>query len=187
VALSTEQQFALWKAGAMMLQGWAQAHQGHAEAGLAEIRRGLTHWRATGAQRPQPYLLALLGEAYTCSGHVHEGLTVIAEALTEAERSGERWWAAELQRLKGTLLLAQRPRQEAEAAACFHHAITLAASQQARSLELRAAVSLGRLWQHQGQHERARQLVAPRYTWFTEGFETADVTEAKRLLEELRA
>jgi predicted ATPase len=186
VALSTEQQFALWKAGAMMLQGWAQAHQGHAEAGLAQVRRGLTHWRATGAQRPQPYLLALLAETYQGSGHVHEGLTVIAEALAEAERYGERWWEAELQRLKGTLLLAQRPRQESEAEACFHQAITLAAGQQARSLELRAAVSLGRLWQHQGQHARARQLVAPRYTWFTEGFETVDITEAKHLLEELR-
>ena len=82
-------------------------------------------------------------------------------------------------------MLAQRPRQESEAEACFHQALTIAAGQQARSLALRAAVSLGRLWQHQGQHEHAAQLLAPRYTWFTEGFETADVTEARLLLEEL--
>ena len=187
VALSTEQQFSLWKEGAMMLQGWAQAHQGHAEEGRAQVSRGLTHWRATGAQRPQPYLLALLGDTYQCGGHVHDGLTVIAEALTEAARYGERWWEAELHRLQGALLLAQRPRREAEAEACFQQALTIAAGQQARSLALRAAVSLGRLWQHQGQHERAMQLLAPRYSWFTEGFETADVTEARLLLEELSA
>ena len=185
IALSTEQRFPLWKEGAMMLQGWAQAHQGHAEAGLAQISRGLTNWRATGAKRPHPYLLALLGETYKHTGQVPEGLTVLAEALAEAERYGEHWWDAELHRLKGELLLAQMPRQESEAEACFQQALTIAARQQARSLALRAAVSLGRLWQQQGQHEHAAQLLAPRYTWFTEGFETADLTEAKVLLEEL--
>jgi class 3 adenylate cyclase/predicted ATPase len=185
MALSTEQRFRLWKEGAMMLQGWAQAHQGHAGEGLAQISRGLTNWRATGAKRPHPYFLALLGETYKHTGQVQKGLTVLAEALAEAERYGERWWDAELHRLKGELLLAQMPRQESEAEACFQQALTIATGQQARSLALRAAVSLGRLWQHQGQHEHAAQLLAPLYTWFTEGFETADVTEAKILLEEL--
>ena len=169
----------------MILQGWAQAHQGHVEEGLAQVSRGLTNWRATGAKRAHPYVLALLGETYKHTGQVQEGLTVLAEALAEVERYGERWWDAELHRLKGELLLAQMPRQESEAEACFQQALTIATGQQARSLTLRAAVSLGRLWQHQGQHERAVQLLAPLYTWFTEGFETVDVTAAKILLEEL--
>jgi predicted ATPase len=109
---------------------------------------------------------------------------VLDEALAETARDGERWWEAELHRLKGEGLLAQQPRQTSEAEACFHQALTIAVGQQAKGLELRAAVSLSRLWQQQGQHARAVQLLAPRYAWFSEGFETADITEAKALVEQ---
>jgi predicted ATPase len=112
---------------------------------------------------------------------------VLDEALAETARDGEQWWVAELHRLKGEGLLAQKPRQESEAEACFQQALTIAIGQQAKALELRAAVSLSRLWQHQGQHARAVHLLAPRYAWFTEGCETADVTEAKVLLKELES
>jgi predicted ATPase len=117
---------------------------------------------------------------------VQEGLRVLAEALAAAHHSGERYCEAELHRLKGELLLLQSTDQHAEAAACFHHALAVARHQQAKSLELRAAMSLGRLWQQQGKRGEARALLAPIYGWFTEGFETADLQEAKALLEELR-
>jgi predicted ATPase len=182
IALSAEQGFTLWQAGGMILQGWARTHQGQAEEGNAQVSQGLMDWRATGGKRPQPYLLALLAETYNNTGQTTEGLIVLAEALAEVEHYGERWWEAELHRLTGELLLAQMPRQESEAEACFQRAIDVATGQQARSLALRATVSLGRLWQHQGKHEPGQQLLAPRYAWFTEGFETADLTEARALL-----
>src|SRR5262249_10540666 len=107
------------------------------------------------------------------------------EALTLADKTGERWYAPELYRLKGTLLLQQSADNHEEAQACFQQALGVARSQQAKSLELRAATSLSRLWQQQGQHYAARQLLSEVYAWFTEGFDTADLQEAKALLEEL--
>jgi predicted ATPase len=116
---------------------------------------------------------------------VHEGLRVLAEALAAAHHSGERYCEAELHRLRGELLLLQSADQYAEAEACFHQALAIARRQQARSLELRAAMSLGRLWQQQGKRMEAHALLAPIYGWFTEGFDTADLQEAKALLEDL--
>ena len=116
------------------------------------------------------------------------GLTALAEALAIVERTGERWWEAELHRLKGDLLVAQaggeKPSME-EAEACLHQALAIARHQQAKSLELRVAMSLARLWQRQGKRAAARQLLAEIYGWFTEGFDTADLQEAKALLDEL--
>ena len=112
-------------------------------------------------------------------------MDVLATALSEVETYGECWWKAELYRLQGDLLLAAPPRQEAEAEACFLRAIDIAAHQGAKSLQLRAAISLCRLWQTQEQHEQARALLAPLYEWFTEGLETVDLIEAKALLDAL--
>jgi len=118
-------------------------------------------------------------------GQPEAGLAVLVEALTLAETTGERWCAPELYRLKGALLLQQSSDHQAEAETCFHHAISIAQSQQAKSWELRAATSLARLWQQQGKRAEAHALLAPVYGWFTEGFDTADLQEAKVLLEEL--
>jgi predicted ATPase len=110
---------------------------------------------------------------------------VLTEALTHVDTTGERLYESELYRLKGELLLAQSPDNHTEAATCFQQAMTIAQNQQAKSLELRAATSLARLWQQQGKHQEAHDLLAPVYGWFTEGFDTADLKDAKALLETL--
>jgi predicted ATPase len=142
----------------------------------------------------RPYYLALLAEAYGQGGQAEAGLAVLAEALAAVEKTGERWCEAELYRLKGELLLqsggqvresgVSNPQSET-AEICFHQALELARRQQAKSWELRAAVSLSRLWQRQGKRAEAHALLAPIYGWFTEGFDTADLQEAKALLEAL--
>jgi predicted ATPase len=188
LTLSTEHGFPFWFAMATILQGWVLAAQGEAEAGIAQMRQGLSAYQAVGSALVRPYFLALQAESYGKSGQIAEGLAVLVEALAIVESTGERWWEADLHRLKGELLLAQagegNPSVEA-AEACFQQALTVARRQQARSLELRTAMSLARLWQGQGQHAEARQLLTSVYDWFTEGFETADLREAKGLLEAL--
>ena len=185
ILLSMEQGFPHWRAIGSILRGWALAHQGQAQEGLVQMHQGLTAYRATGAEVIRPYLLALLAEAYGTMGQPEEGLTVLAEALMLADKTGERWYEPELHRLQGALLLQQSPDNHTEAHACFQHALDLARAQQARSLELRAATSLARLWQQQGKRHEARQLLAEVYNWFTEGFDTADLQEARALLHEL--
>ena len=167
----------------MMPRGWALAEQGQIEEGITHMRRGLAAWRATGAELVQPYFLTLLAEAYGKGERAEDGLAVLAEALEAVHHTGECWWEAELYRLKGELLQAAGSGNEAEA--CFHQAFDVARRQQAKSLELRAAISLSRLWQPQGKPDAARHLLAESYGWFTEGFDTADLREAKALLEEL--
>jgi predicted ATPase len=142
-------------------------------------------WRATGAETLRPYFLALLAEAYGAIGSPAAGLMAITEALTLVDKTGERWYEPELHRLKGELLLQQSADHHAEAQVCFRQALDLARSLQAKSWELRAAMSLSRLWQRQGQCLAARELLTPIYGWFTEGFDTTDLQEAKALLEEL--
>ena len=131
----------------------------------------------------QPYFLALLAEAHGTLGEPEAGLTVLTEALTRVDTTGERWYEPELYRLKGALLLQQSLDHQAEAETCFHHALDLACNQQAKSFELRAATSLARLWHQQGKRQEAHDLLAPVYNWFTEGFDTADLQDAKALLE----
>jgi predicted ATPase len=121
----------------------------------------------------------------TLGGQTAAGLEALAEALTTLPTSAVRWWEAELYRLRGALLLQSAVAQSGEAEACFQQAITVACSQQAKSLELRAAMSLARLWQQQDKQTKAQALLAPIYEWFTEGFDTADLQEAKALLEAL--
>ena len=166
------------------MQGWALAAQGQAMEGIAWMRRGHNAWQATGAELDRPYFLVLLAEAYGNVGQVNEGLGLLAEASAVVEE-GERYWEAELYRLKGELLLASSAAHHTEAETGFRQALDVARHQQAKSLELRAAMSLSRLWQRQGKHTEAHDLLAPIYGWFTEGFDTADLQEAKGLLEEL--
>jgi predicted ATPase len=132
-----------------------------------------------------PYYLALLAEACGRTGQAVEGLALLAEALAQAHNAEESWMEAELHRLKGKLLLSLSADHQAEAEACLHQALTVARRQQAKSLELRATTSLSRLWQQQGKRTEAHQLLAQIYGWFTEGFDTPDLQDAKALLEAL--
>ena len=154
-----------------------------------------------GARIERPVFLAMLAEGYGVAADPAAGLEVLAEALAMVDATGERWWEAELYRLRGKLLFqegrtpsqttSQAPAATAPAApqpeACFQRALDIARQQQAKSLELRVALSLSRFWQQQGRQAEARELLAPIYGWFTEGFNTADLQEAKALLEELGA
>jgi predicted ATPase len=118
-------------------------------------------------------------------GHIEDGLQALAEAHTLVEQQEERWWEAEVYRLRGVLLLRQPGTSQAEAETWLQRALDVARRQEAKSLELRAAVSLSRLWQQQGKRTEAYELLAPIYGWFTEGFDTVDLQEAKALLEAL--
>jgi len=185
LSLATEYGFSYWRAMGSLLYGWALAHWGQAGEGLEQMHQGLIAFRATGAELHGPYCLALLAEVYGIMGQPEAGLTMLAEALALAETTGDRWYDPELHRLKGVLLLQQSADNHAEAQACFQQALDVARSQQAKSLELRVATSLGRLWQQQGKRAEARQLLTEVYGWFTEGFDTPDLREAKALLDEL--
>jgi predicted ATPase len=185
IALCTEHGFAQWLASGTIYRGWALAAQGQVREGLAQMRQGLAAVRATGAEIGRPYQLSLLASVYGGMGEPEEGLRLLAEALALVEKSGGRWREAELYRLKGELLLARSVAYYAEAETCFRQALDVARRQQAKSLKLRAAMSLSRLWQQQGKRDEARELLAPIYSWFTEGFNTPDLQEAKALLDEL--
>jgi predicted ATPase len=191
IVLSHEQGVTFFLAMGTILHGWALAEQGQGEQGIARIRQGLVTYRATGAGLFRPYLLALSAEAYGKAGQAEDGLAALAEALTGVDNSGERFYEAELYRLKGVLTLNQSsaPGLESsvqkEAEACFLKAVEVARKQQAKSLELRAVTSMSRLWQRQGKKTEAHAMLAEIYHWFTEGLDTKDLQEAKALLEEL--
>jgi predicted ATPase/class 3 adenylate cyclase len=192
IDLATEQGMPFWLALGTLVRGWALVEQGDREAGITQIRQGLAAYRAAGTMEHLTYILALLAQAYRKGGQVEEGLAAVAEALEFVDRTGERYYEAELYRLKGTLTLQQSNVQgstftgaEAEAEACFLKAVEIARRQSAKSLELRAVMSLSCLWQQQGKKNEARQMLAEIYGWFTEGFDTKDLQEAKALLEEL--
>jgi predicted ATPase len=185
--LVTEHGFVQLMANETWVQGLLLAQQGQLTEGIAQMQQGWAAYRATGANVRQPMYLAPLAEAYGQAGQVGEGLQVLAEALVYIEQAGERWWEAELHRLKGELLLLQSSDTYATAESCFYQALALARRQQAKSWELRAATSLARLWKQQGKCADAHGLLAPVYNWFTEGFDTADLQEARALLEELSA
>jgi predicted ATPase len=186
ILLATEQGFPQWRTMSCLLRGWALAQQaGQAREGLEQMHQSMHAFRATGTEVMQPYFLALLAEAHGVMGQPEAGLTALAEALTFAETTGERWYEPEIHRLKGELLLQQSSDNHTEAETCLHQAISIARSQQAKSLELRAATSLARLWQSQEKRQEAYDLLAPVYNWFTEGFDTADLKDAKALLDEL--
>jgi class 3 adenylate cyclase/predicted ATPase len=185
ISLAQERGFPSWMALGAILRGWTLAQRGQAQEGIAQITQGLRAFRATGAEIARPYCLALLAEAHGILGKPEAGLAALTEALTLVDTTGERWSEPELYRLKGELLLQQSLDHPVEAEACFHQAITIAQNQKAKSWELRAATSLARLWQQQGKRDEARQLLGDVYNWFTEGFDTADLQDAKVLLDAL--
>jgi predicted ATPase len=185
VALSTEHGFPHCGAWGAVIRGWTLAAEGQAKEGIAEMRQGLDVMRAIGAQTHVPYFIALLAEGYAQTGQADEGLNALAEALNLVEKTGERTWEAEIHRLKGELLLVRSAKKQAEAEACFNQAVEIARKQSAKSLELRAVTSLSRLWHDQGKQAEARDLLAPVYGWFTEGFDTSDLKDAKALLDSL--
>jgi predicted ATPase len=152
---------------------------------VPQIRQGLDAWRATEAEVGLTWLLGMLAEACGHVGQIKAGLTALAEALAQVDTTGEHLREAELLRFKGELLLQQAVPDASQAETCFHHALDVARRQQAKSWELRTVTSLARLWQHQNKRQAAYDLLAPVYNWFTEGFDTADLQEARVLLEEL--
>ena len=184
MALAQEQGLGFRLEQGRTLRGWALAMQGDAATGVAQIRQGLAaHDQAGLPQLGHPAMLALLAEAYGQAGQPEVGLRVLDEAVTLVATTEARWWEAELHRLQGALRL-QLPRPDlTQAEACFRQALDVARRQQAKVLELRAALSLSRLWQQQGKRDQARQLLTVIYSWFTEGFETSDLQEARMWLE----
>ncbi|HSF31480.1 MAG TPA: adenylate/guanylate cyclase domain-containing protein [Candidatus Tectomicrobia bacterium] len=210
MALSKEQGFVRWLAGGMVVRGWALAEQGALEEGIEQLKQGLAAWRAMGGELALPHFLSTLAQAYGKVGRVDEGLRVLEEAQAISHKNAERRFEAELLRIRGELLLQQiagaglkpTPREASMAAKadvaatslrprlsevelCFRQAIDLASHQQARSWQLRAVMSLAHLWQTQGRHAEACQILVETYDWFTEGFDTPDLREAKALIEAL--
>ena len=204
IVLATEQGLPFFLAWGMVLRGWALAANEQGEEGIAQMRRGLAAYRTTGWEEAQSYFLALLAEVCERVGQSEEGLNVLGEALAHVDKTGERFYEAELYRLYGELSLRngetetgrtgdQKPLSDSPILRfpvsspedAFLKAIDIARKQQAKSLELRAVMSLARLWQQQSRKDEARQMLAEIYGWFTEGFDTKDLQEAKALLEEL--
>ena len=184
IALATEQNFALFRAIGSILRAGTQTAPGQREEQIGQIRQDLAAVRETGSALWEPYFLALLADVYAQDSQVKAGLATVADALAAAHTTGERWAEAELYRLRGNLLLlAGAPQAEVET--WLQRALDVARRQEAKSLELRAAMSLSRLWHQQGKRKEAHDLLAEVYAWFTEGFGTADLQEAKALLEEL--
>jgi predicted ATPase len=185
VTISTEHGFPGWAALSTLVRGWALAMQGHGEAGMIQGRQRFAAFRATGAAVFVPYCCAVLAEVSAHLGCAADSLQALAEAHTFVEQQEERWWEVEVARLRGVVLLQQPAPPQAEAETWLQRALDVARRQEAKALELRAAMSLSRLWQQQGKQTEARALLAPVYGWFTEGFDTADLQDAKVLLEEL--
>ena len=207
--ISGEQEFPLWLATGMFQRGWALAAGNQLEEGIAQLEQGLAAYQDTGAELGRPYQLALLAEAYSKVGRTEAGLKLLDEALAAVKKSGEHCWEGELQRLRGEMFLNdergtrndERQKKAAtmssvqhssfsvhrfeEAEACFQRALEIARQQEAKSWELRAALSLARLWQGQGKNDNARQILEESYGWFSEGFDTKDLQEAEALLKSL--
>jgi class 3 adenylate cyclase/predicted ATPase len=181
-AVTVEQGLPFWRAIGTVYQGWVKAKDGYVTEAVSLLHGGSSAYRATGAEIWMPHHLALLARAHEIAGQVEEAVTLVDEALEIVQRTGERWFAAELYRHKGELMLRQE--HSAGAEELYRKALTIAAEQEAKLWELRAAASLARLRREQGRNAEARDVLAPIYGWFTEGFNTADLNEAKALLDE---
>lgn len=183
MALATDDELGHWLGQSTILYGWALAAQGQSEAGLEHLRHGLRAMHATGSELLRPYYLGLLAGIYGALGQPAAAQTTLEDAWVLVHNHDERWYAAELHRLQGVLLLRQASPAVSQAEQCFQQALDLARQQQAKSWELRAAISLAQLWRQQGRQQAARALLAPVYGWFTEGFDTADLQKAQALIE----
>jgi predicted ATPase len=198
IAIATKQGFGFAFATGTLMRGWALAQQGQGEVGIAQLRQCLAAAQAMGAEFFRTHQLTQLAEAYQTVGRPEAGLAALEQALALVAKNEERFWEAEIYRLRGELLLkaqaAGRSRSAVEGMpdakapeGCFLKAIETALLQEGKSLELRATVSLARLWQQQGKKDQARRLLADIYGWFTEGFDTIDLQQAQALLQELSA
>ena len=187
VALADEKGALFWKAEGMMNQGRVLVVTGKASDAVQVITTGLTTFRSTGAIVWLPLVLSFLARAYADVSQYDDARRCIGEAMTTVVTTNERWFEADIHRIAGEIALMSPQPDAAKAEAYFERALTVARQQQAKSWELRAAMSLARLWRDQGKPQQARELLAPVYGWFTEGFDTRDLKEAKALLEELAA
>jgi predicted ATPase len=183
LALASDQGFPYFRALGTIGLGWSRIMNGDVTAGISLLRSGSTAYRASGAEAYTPYHLALLARACEIAGQIEESLSLLDDASQVVERTRARWLASELSRHKGRLLQQQGCAEAAEE--LYRKALSTAQEQQAKLWELRAAVSLARLWRDQNRRAEARDLLAPVYGWFTEGFDTPDLKEAKALLDEL--
>jgi predicted ATPase len=183
VGVATEQGFPVWRAMGTIHRGWVMVKNDNVTRGISLLRSGWAAYRATGTDMWTPYNTALLAKACEIAGQIEEALTLLDDALQIVESTGQRWFAAELNRHKGRLLLEQGRAEAAEQ--LYREALSIAQEQEAKGWELRAATSLARLRRCQGRRPEARDLLAPVYRWFTEGFGTPDLKEAKALLDEL--
>ena len=183
VTLATEQGFPFWRAQGMIYRGWVKVKNGDVTEGISLLRSGSADYRATGAVLWMPHHIALLAGACEIAGQVEEAVNLLDDALQIVERTGERWFAAELNRHKGQLLLEQG--HPAAAEELYRKALSIAREQGAKLWELRAATSLARLWREQSRRAEAHDLLAPLYGWFTEGFDIPDLKDGKALLDEL--
>ena len=185
VALATEKGATFWKAMGIMNQGCVLALTGRASGAVHSITSGMTAWRSTGARLFVPLYLSYLTRAYAALGQFDDAWRCIEEAITAVETTKQRWWEPEVNRVAGEIALKSPKLDAVKAEAYFERALAVAREQQAKSCELRAAMSVARLWRDRGNPQRARDLLAPVYGWFTEGFDTLDLKEAKALLEQL--
>jgi tetratricopeptide (TPR) repeat protein len=183
LAISTEQGFSQWLVVGNMLHGWCLGTTGHAEEGIQRLLKWITICRAAGVKIAMRFCLMTLAEVCGQAGRAEEGLKRLAEAADLIETTKEHWAEAEIYRMKGMLLLSLQ--EDAAAEDSYRRALAVARRQHAKSWELHAATSLARLWRGQGKLQQARELLAPVYGWFTEGFDARDLKEAKALLEEL--
>jgi predicted ATPase len=186
VALAAEKGALFWKAFAMMSHASVLALTGKASNTIQMLTSAIAAWRTTGATLWTPLFLSYLALAHAKLGQFDDAWRCIGEAMTAVEITKERWWEAEVNRIAGEIALMSPERDVAKAEAYFERALAVARQQQAKSWELRAAMSMARLWRDQGKRDEARDLLAPVYGWFTEGFDTLDLKEAKGLLDELR-
>jgi adenylate cyclase len=185
LAVSTKHGFTLWTALITFLHGWSLCEQGQVVDGVARMRTGFEDALATGHKTSRPMYCALLAEAYGKIGQLEEASRMLVDALDAIEGGGQRYYEAETYRFKGELHLREANSDVEQAVACFQRAVDVARRQQAKSWELRAAMSLARLWADHGRRADAHDLLAPVYGWFTEGFETRDLKDAKALLDAL--
>jgi predicted ATPase len=185
--VASEHRTQQWSAWATICHGWAVSMEADRDEGMNQLRQGLQEWHDMGQREfAVPYFLALTAEALATQGQLAEAYRMTTDALQITSKTAQGFFVAELHRLSGIFLLEMGKSNEAEAEKSLQQSLDDARRRQAKSLELRAAVSLGRLWQQQGKVEEAREMLSEVYGWFTEGFDTADLKEAKALLDELR-
>jgi tetratricopeptide (TPR) repeat protein len=177
--------FPLWIAMGKVQRASLRHKDQRSEPALDELRESVAAIPQMGVHTITSYYSSLLARAYRRAGRNREGLQALDEAQASIDARGERWWEAEIQRLRGEILLSRSAENAGDAEACFERALHISRNQEAKSLELRAAMSLARLWRRQGKGDEARRLLGECYAWFTEGFDTADLTEAKALLDEM--